>query len=161
MRYQWTNDNSNITSTKYHFEKHSYTSPIAKNLIKGDWNVYMYVTNFVDFYPSFDWLEWHDLCRKNDRIVWTLDQQPFTLICSIAKSSPLFQQHHFTPLKSSLDVFCSKLCDKWELSSKQRTRILQNVAETLHYSKCTKLWNYLKHFFFDKTCQLCILAIFK
>ena len=127
------------------------------------WLKCLYVCYKLCWLLSILWLTWMTwFMSKNDRIVWTLDQQPFTLICSIAKSSPLLQQHHFTPLKSSLDVFCSKLCDKWELSSKQRTRILQNVAETLHYStKCTKLWNYLKHFFFDKTCQLCILAIFK
>ena len=100
----------------------------------------MFTCAILCWLHSCDWIEWHDLCRKNDRIVWTLDQQPFTLICSIAKSSPLFQQHHFTPLKSSLDVFYSKLCDKWELSSKQpeSCKMLRRLSSTpLHYSKCT------------------------
>ena len=54
---------------------------VIKRSSSFDWTVYL-----LCWLLSFDWIEWHDLCRKNDRIVWTLDQQPFNLICSIAKA---------------------------------------------------------------------------
>ena len=129
----------------------------------------MFICYTLCWLLSFDWIEWHDLCRKNDRIVWTLDQQPFTLICSIAKSSPLFQQHHFTPLKSSLDVFCSKLCDKWELSSKQpesckMLRRLSTILNALNFetiwsiSSLTKLVNYVS-LPFSKNIHFAVAAL--
>ena len=133
--------------------------------LQKDWIRYKVIEMFIRFnlcwLLSFDGIEWHDLCRKNDRIVWTLDQQPFTLICSIAKKLSTLPTTSFHSIEVFFGCFLLQIMRQVRTEF-QTTRILQNVAETLHYStKCTKLWNYLKHFFFDKTCQLCILAIFK
>ena len=131
----------------------------AKTYLRNWKVIEMFTCAILCWLHSCDWIEWHDLCRKNDRMDFrSTTLHPNLQYCQKLSTLPTTSFH-------SIEVFfgCFLLQIMRQVRTEfQTTRILQNVAETLlHYSKCTKLWNYLKHFFFDKTCQLCILAIFK